>query len=136
MSQQTLDTLSITSFQVDGIEQLSAPVDFGIINIVSINGKAFCTNLIDTLNELEIPYFSFSPSQKDYPEKQDWRYFKIKWPACQTFIIEISDGDGVVYQYTDVSMGSAWFTAGDLEPFGYAENEVSEPADCVITTEF
>lgn len=136
MSQQTMDDLSITSFAVDGIEQLTAPVEFGIINVVSINGKAFVTNLIDALNGLEIPYFRFKPSEQDYPEKTDLRYFKIKRPACQTFRIEISDGDGVVYFYSDTEMGSAWFTAGDFEPFGYAGNPISEPSACVTTVEY
>lgn len=136
LSQQTLDSLSVTSFTVDGIEQLDAPAEFGIINVVSINGKAFVTNMVDTLNGLEIPYFSFRPSEQDYPEKTDLRFFKIKRPACQTFIIEISDGGGVVYQYTDTSMGSAWFTAGTLEPLGYAGNPISEPSGCLETVEF
>lgn len=135
MSQQTLDALSITSFTVDGIEQLDAAVDFGIINIVAINGRAFVTSLIDALNGVGVPYFSFSPSDLDYPEKQDWRFFKIKRPACQTFRIEISDGDGVVYFYSDTAMGSKWFDA-DFEPFGYAENPISEPQDCIISVEY
>jgi len=135
MSQQTLDTLSITSFEVDGIEQLSAAVDFGIINVVSINGKAFVTNLVDALNEIEVPYFSFSPSQQDYPEKTDWRFFKIKRPTCQTFQIEISDGSGVVYFYSDTEMGTKWFSAS-FEPFGYSGNPISEPSECVSTTEY
>ena len=134
LSQQTLDSLSLTSFKIDGIEQLGGAVDFGIINVVSINGKAFVTSIIDTLNELGIPYFEFSPSQLDYPEKQDWRYFKIKWPACQTFEIIIS-AEGEVYKYTDTETLQKWFDE-DWTPFGYAENQIGEPQDCSITVEF
>lgn len=135
MSQQTLDTLSITSFTVNGIEQLDAPVDFGIINVVSINGKAFVTNLVDALNGLEIPYFSFRPGESDYPEKDDLRYFKIKRPSCQTFRIEISV-EAAVYFYSDTAMGSKWFSGGDYEPFGYVGNPIDEPQNCVETVEY
>lgn len=134
MSQQTLDSLSVTSFKVDGIEQLDAPADFGIINVVSINGKAFVTNLIDCLNALEIPYFSFSPSEKDYPQKTDLRYFKLKRPYCQTFEIIIS-AEGEVYKYTDAESLQQWFDA-TWSPFGYAENEIGTPQDCEISTEY
>lgn len=135
MSQQTLDTLSITSFTVNGIEQLDAPVDFGIINVVSINGKAFVTNLVDALNGLEIPYFSFRPGESDYPEKDDLRYFKIKRPSCQTFRIEISV-EAAVYFYSDTAMGSKWFSGGDYEPFGYGGNPIDTPQNCVETVEY
>lgn len=134
LSQQTLDGLSITSFKVDGVEQLAAPVDFGIINVVSINGKAFVTNLIDALNDLEIPYFEFSPSQLDYPEKTDWRFFKIKWPACQTFEIIIS-AEGEVYKYTDTETLQQWFDV-TWTAFGYVENAIGEPQNCVVSVEY
>lgn len=134
LSQQTLDSLSITSFKVDGIEQLDAAVDFGIINIVSINGKAFVTNLIDRLNELEVPYFSFRPSERDYPEKTDLRFFKIKRPACQAFEIIIS-AEGEVYRYRDFDMASKWFDV-DWDGFGYDSNEITTPLGCIETVEY
>ena len=134
MSQQTLDDLSISSFKVDGIEQLSAAVDFGIINVVSINGKAFVTNLIDALNGLEIPYFSFKPSERDYALKTDLRFFKIKRPSCQTFEIIIS-AEAEVYRYRDYDMASKWFDA-DWDGFGYDADEITEPLGCVETVEY
>ena len=134
MSQQTLDGLSITSFKVNDIEQLSAPVDFGIINVVSINGKAFVTNLIDALNDIGIPYFEFSPSQLDYPEKTDWRYFKMKYPACFTFEIIIST-ETEVYKYTDTETLQQWFDVS-WTAFGYSGNPIGTPQDCELTTEY
>jgi len=134
MSQQTLDGLSITSFTVDGIEQLSAAVDFGIINVVSINGKAFVTNLIDALNSIEVPYFSFSPSERDYTGKTDLRFFKIKRPSCQTFEIIIS-AEAEVYRYRDYDMASKWFDV-DWDGFGYDDNEITTPLGCVETIEY
>ena len=134
MSQQTLDSLSITSFKVNDIEQLSAPVDFGIINVVSINGKAFVTNLIDALNDIAIPYFEFSPSQLDYPEKTDWRFFKMKYPACFTFKIIIST-ETEVYKYTDTETLQKWFDVS-WTAFGYSGNPIGTPQDCELTTEY
>lgn len=134
MSQQTLDSLSITSFKVNDIEQLSAPVDFGIINVVSINGKAFVTNLIDALNDIAIPYFEFSPSQLDYPEKTDWRFFKMKYPACFTFEIIIST-ETEVYLYTDTETLQKWFDVS-WTAFGYSGNPIGTPQDCELTTEY
>lgn len=135
ITQDTLDELSITSFKVNGIEQLTEPVDFGIINVIHLNGKQFVTNLVDALNGLEIDYFAFAPSTKDYPEKDDLRYFKIKHPACWNFEIIISGVEAEVYRYRDYDHHQQWFDA-TWEPFGYAGNPVSVPADCVFTTEY
>lgn len=136
MSQATLDSLSVTSFVVNQNERLSAPIEFGIINVAEINGKPFVTNLVDALNSAGVEYFSFSPGESDYAGKDDLRFFKIKRPACWSFVIEISDAGGVVYQYTDTSMGTAWFSGGDLEPFGYEEAPVSEPQNCTFSVEY
>jgi hypothetical protein len=135
MTQDTLDDLSVTSFKVNEIEQLTAPVDFGIINIVEFSGKQFVTNLVDTLNDLAIDYFTFRPSTKDYPEKLDARYFKIKRPACWGFEIIISDGGGEVYRYRDFDMAQQWFDVS-WTAMGYGSNPISEPADCVTTIEY
>jgi hypothetical protein len=135
ITQDTLDELSVTSFKVNGIEQIDSPVDFGIINVVEIGGKQFVTNLIDTLNSIGIAYFSFSPSTKDYPGKNDARFFKIKYPACWGFEIIISDSGGEVYRYRDFDMAQKWFGA-TWEPMGYSGTPVSTPQDCVTTVEY
>ena len=135
MTQDTLDQLSVTSFKVNEVEQLTAPADFGIINVVEVNGRQFVTNLIDTLNGLAVDYFTFRASTKTYAEKTDQRFFKIKRPACWSFEIIISDGDGEVYRYRDYDMAQKWFDA-DWEPMGYAGNPVSEPEDCITTIEY
>lgn len=134
ITQETLDDLSVTSFKVNGIERLLAPVDFDIINIVELAGKQFVTNLVDTLNDLAIDYFTFRPSTKDYPEKLDARYFKIKWPACWNFEIIISDSGGEVYRYRDFEQHQQWFDA-TWTGFGY-DSDITEPADCITTIEY
>lgn len=135
MTQDTLDQLSITSFKVNEIEQLDAPVDLGIIKIVEVSGKQFVSNLVDTLDSLGISYFTFRASTTDYPDKEDQRFFKIKWPACWSFEIIISDGDGEVYRYRDYDMAQQWF-GGTWDAMGYGSNPVSEPQNCVITIEY
>jgi hypothetical protein len=135
MTQDTLDQLSVTSFKINEIEQLLAPADFGIINVVEVNGRQFVTNLVDTLNALAIDYFGFRASTKTYADKLDQRFFKIKRPACWSFEIIISDTEGEVYRYRDYDMAQKWFDA-DWEPMGYAGNPVSEPEDCITTIEY
>jgi len=135
ITQATLDVLSITSFKVNEIEQLDAPVDFGVINIVQIAGRQFVMNLVDALNSIQLPYFAFAPSTKDYVGKPDLRFFKIKAPACYSFEIIISDAGGEVYRYRDFDMAQKWFNAG-WEAMGYAASPVSVPQDCVYTTEY
>lgn len=135
ITQDTLDALSITSFKVNGVEQLISAVDFGIINVVEVGGRHYVTNLVDALASIGVDYFTFSYSTKEYADKPDGRYFKIKWPSCWSFEIIISDGEAQVYRYRDFDMAQQWFDA-TWEAMGYSGNPVSEPQDCVITNEY
>ena len=135
ITQETLDALNVSSFKVNGIEQLDAPVDFGILKVVEVSGKHFIANLVDTLNSIGVDYFTFTPSTKDYPDKPDARFFKIKYPSCWSFEIIISDTDSEVYRYRDFDMAQKWFS-GTWDAMGYAANPVSEPQDCTITVEY
>jgi hypothetical protein len=134
IDQTTLDGLGITSFTVDGIEQLDAPVDFGIINVINVFGMPYVTNLVDALNSIGVPYFSFNYSSKVFATKDDGRYFKIKHPVCQKFEIEISYGEAVVYRYTDAIQEQSWF--GAFDDFGYSGETIGVPEDCVTTIEY
>lgn len=136
MNQSTLDELSITSFKVNEIEQLLAPVDFGILDIVEFNGRQFIMNMVTALEACGVDYFSYRPSTQVYSLKPDGRFFKIKRPACWTFEIIISDGDGEIYRYTESTMEQKWFGGGGWEPFGYAGEPLSEPSLCVATIEY
>lgn len=135
MNQSTLDELSITSFKVNEIEQLLAPVDFGVLKIVEFNGRQFIMNMIEALEDCGVDYFTYRPSTQVYSLKPDGRFFKIKRPACWTFEIIISDADGEVYRYTESTMEQKWFGA-DWEPFGYGGDPVSEPSNCVTSIEY
>jgi len=135
IQQGTIDDLQITSFKIDEKEQLTAPVGFGLLNIIQQGNGLYVTNLVDTLNSLGIPYFTFSYSPDTYAPKAAPRYFRIKRPICQTFEIIISDSGGEVYKYTDISQEQQWFS-GSWSPFGYGMDTVDEPEDCQITMEY
>jgi len=134
ITQDTLDELEITSFKVNGIEQLDAAVDLGIIKVVELTGNHFVINLVDALNGIGIDYFTFRPSSQVYALKDDLRFFKIKHPSCWNFEIIISDLGGEVYRYRDYDQAQQWFDA-TWEGFGYT-NEFTEPNQCVTTTEY
>ena len=135
MNQSTLDELSITSFKVNEVEQLLAPVDFGVLKIVEFGGRQFIMNMIEALEACGVDFFSYRPSTQVYSLKPDGRFFKIKRPACWTFEIIISDGDGEVYRYTESTMEQKWFGV-DWAPFGYGGDPVSEPSNCVTSIEY
>jgi hypothetical protein len=134
ITQDTLDELEITSFKVNGIEQLDAAADMGIIKVVELTGNHFVINLVDALNGLSIDYFTFRPSSQVYALKDDLRFFKIKYPSCWNFEIIISDLGGEVYRYRDYDQAQQWFDA-TWQGFGYT-NEFTAPNECVTTTEY
>jgi hypothetical protein len=135
MNQSTLDELSITSFKVNNIEQLLAPVDFGVLKVVEFNGRQFVMNMVEALEACGVDYFDYRPSTAVYSGKPDARFFKIKRPTCWTFEIIISDADGEVYKYTESTQFQKWF-GSDWEPFGYGGDPIDEPLNCQITVEY
>jgi hypothetical protein len=136
VQQITLDELQITSFIVDGVEYIVAPVSLGIISLAQIAGRPYCTNLVDTLNALGIPYFTFGYSSRIFTPKDDLRFFTIKHPLCQGFEIVIEDTSGPVYRYTHDSQQQAWFGGPSWSDLGYGSEFYSEPENCINTTEF
>lgn len=133
MRQATLDTLRITSFVADGIEYVTAPVGFGLLNIVNIEGAPFVTNMVDALNSIGVPYFSFSASLRAHTDRGK-RFFYLKRLKCVSFRIMIQyDGDDV-YEYTDTTQQTKWF--GSWEDFGYGADFYGTPIGCYTTTEY
>lgn len=135
IQQATLDDLFVSSFKVNGIEQLDSNVDFGIIEIMQVGGRPFVMNLINALNSCGVDYFLFQPTGRSFPNKNDGRWFSIKKPACYTFEIIISDSEGEVYKYTDTEQKQKWFGASWAD-FGYSGNNYGTPQQCVTTTEY
>jgi hypothetical protein len=132
--QSTMDALSVSSFTIDGVEQLTAPVPLGQLNVVDLGGSGYVTNLVDALNSIGAPYFAFSYSTRQHPERGA-RFFKIKRPACQAFEIIVSDGNDPVYRYTHNAQQEMWF-AGSWGDIGYGTELLSAPDNCVTTIEY
>jgi hypothetical protein len=134
LRQTTLDALTITKFEVDGVSAITDPVGFGVIRIINILGKPYVSNLVDTLNSVGAPYMSFEYAYRLDPVKGA-RFFTIKKPVCQGFIIEISNATEVIYRYTESIQQQTWFGSG-FSAFGYGGETYSEPENCTITTEY
>ena len=135
ITQATLDALLITSFKVDNIELLSAPVSLGDIKIVNIAGQPYVTNLVDALNSIAAPYFLFSYSTRSHVSKGK-RFFKIKRPTCYSFkiIVQLSGVD--CYLYTDTEQATAYFTPGTWNALGYGGETYTAPDNCLTVTEY
>lgn len=134
MRQSTLDDLFIVSFTVDGLELLTAPVGFGTIKVIDIAGKPYVTNLVDKLNSIGAPYFSFSYSTRSHPDK-GLRFFKLKKLLCSQFRILIKENGNDAYEYTETSQLQSVFGVG-WNPMGYGAEIVDVPENCLQTTEY
>lgn len=133
LRQSTLDNLRITSFKVEDVELLTGPVGFGVMKVINVGANPYVTNLVDVLNSIAAPYFRFDYSTRLHPQKGA-RYFKLKKPFCFGFLIEISDGGGVVYRYTHEIQETNWF--GTWTPMGYGGTTHGTPIDCLTTVEY
>lgn len=134
IQQSTMDDLNISSFKIDDVEQLANPVYLGQLNIIDLGGGPYVTNLVDALNSIGAPYFSFSYHTRSHATR-GIRFFKIKWPACQGFEIIVSNVGAEVYRYRHDSQNEQWF-AGSWGPIGYAPATFTAPDNCVTTIEY
>lgn len=134
LQQGTLDSMTLTAFEVDGISVISSPVSFGVIKIINILGKPFIANLVDTLNSIGAPFMEFGYGLR-LDSLRGARFFTVKKPVCTGFLIEISNSEGVLYRYTDALQEQSWFGTG-FSALGYSTNEYTEPENCIITTEY
>lgn len=134
ITQSTMDSLNVSSFKIDNVEILTAPVGLGQLNIVDYGGGSYVTNLVDTLNSIGAPYFVFEYSTRTH-DTRGQRFFRIKRPACQSFEIIISDGLDEVYRYTESAQQSQWF-GGSWGSIGYAPETFTAPDNCESTIEY
>lgn len=135
MRQSTLNDMQLVSFVVDGIELVSSPINFGTIKIVNVGEMQYVTNLIDTLNSVGAPYFSFGISTRTHPEKGK-RFFSLKRPSCTPFKIVVNYQGSEVYLYTQDEQKTKWFSGGTWEDFGYGSEFYGAPIDCKLTKEY
>lgn len=134
LRQSTLDDLRIISFTVDGLELVTTPVSFGVIKIIDIAGKPYVTNLVDKLNSIGAPYFSFGYSTRNHPEK-GLRFFTVKKLVCSEFRILITQNGNDAYEYTDTSQLQKVFDVS-WAAMGYGSEFLSAPDNCLNTTEY
>ncbi len=134
MRQSTLDNMKISSFLVDGVELITTPVGFGTINIINLNGKPYVTNLVDTLNTIGAPYFSFDYSTRTHASRGK-RYFTIKRLACHSFKILITQSGEDCYLYTNTEQKQKYFS-GSWSALGYSPTLHTEPENCTTLTEY
>lgn len=133
MRQSTLNSLRIASFVVDGVEYVTTPVSFGPIKIIDVGGKPYVTNLVDKLNSIGAPYFSFNYSTREEPDK-GLRFFKLKRLACFEFRILITESGSDAYEYTHDTQQQQVF-GGGWGDFGYPPSH-GTPENCLTTTEY
>lgn len=127
----------VTSFIVDGDEQLSGSVPFeSPLHIIDIDGHPFVTNLIDALNACGVRCFSFWPTVdlRGVGDGEDYRYFRIRCPSTATFSITIASTEGLgqnVYRYTDTGAerwdGASWIPLTVIYGSG---DELIGPVNC------
>lgn len=132
--QSTMDALTVSSFKIDDVEQLTTPVPLGQLNVIDLGGSGYVTNLVDALNSIGAPYFAFEYSSRQHPDRGA-RYFRIKRPACQAFEIIVSDGGDPVYRYTHNAQQEQWF-GGSWGAIGYNGTTYTAPDNCTTTIEY
>ncbi len=111
-----LSDVTITSILIDGQEFLDDPVFLEqAINVVSIGGEDWVTNLADAINGLGIPNLT-SP----YPEAGDFangmtqvsRFCRLRFPECSVIQITILRGESVYVPGEDDGLSVRWLTGG------------------------
>jgi hypothetical protein len=85
----------VTFFEVDGVQYVlpGAYPGLGAANIITLNGFDYATNLVDALNSLNIPHFTFTYRTAGGSITSDDRkyWFEISYPSCQRFTIMLQE---------------------------------------------
>lgn len=134
LRQGTLDEMRVSSFIVDGVQLLSAPLPFGELKIIDVESDPYVINLVNTLQSVGAPYFDFQVSSRLHPEKGR-RFFKLIKPACIPFSITITHNGSPVYEYTQESQRQKWF-GGVWSELGYGSAYYGTPINCQIITQY
>lgn len=85
----------VTFFEVDGMQYIGAglSVNLGPANIITVSGQNYATNLVDALDSLNIPDFTFTykigPSSITIGDRK--YFFEISYPSCQRFTILLQE---------------------------------------------
>jgi len=134
LRQSTLNDMQLASFVVDGIELVSSPINMGLLKMVNVGEMQYVMNLVDVLNSVGAPYFSFGISTRTHPQKGK-RFFSLKRPACTPFKIIVNYHGLEIFKYTQEEQKTKWFSAG-WEDFGYGTEFYGLPIGCKQTKEY
>lgn len=103
-----LDTYKVQSFMVDGVQFVATPIALdGALSVIDVDGRPFLTNLIDVLNDLDVPGFAFTPNKNLRPVRTEEKggYFRMTQPVGSNWEILIMEdspafGEILVYRYS------------------------------------
>lgn len=121
LEQVDLDNSELLSFKVGGVEQLTLPVTFGPKNVITYGVKPYLTNLVDTLNDLNIPCFKFYYSTLTVSAETRQKFMRICAPQGVDWEIKLYCAGGsptywiytesdVTFSYDDVTYNSLFAT--------------------------
>lgn len=115
MDQDDMDRSEIVYFNVGGVNQISSPVvGFGIKNVITFGAAPYLTNLVDTLNNLNITCFKFYYSTVTVGAETRQKFMRICSPQGIDWEIKVKAGSlsptywiynsstGVSFSYDDV----------------------------------
>lgn len=133
----------VASFFVDGIEQLAEGVPFtGPLNVITVDGRPFVTNLIDALNKCDVCGFSFWPAENRRPIGDDdierGGYFRVRRPTAVGFeiIIKTRPFGNFAYRYTDGDGAEIWDGLAWIQTWQYEDQNpgwtAGPPEDCEV----
>jgi len=104
---------NITSFEINGIEQLSSPYVIDLLgqtfDVIQVNGINIHLNFINELNvffdSINAPFVALPPNPDDGHIQ---RVFRLKYPACYDFKLDLNkehdfvfNGGPMEYSYTN-----------------------------------
>lgn len=114
VSPSTISLINITSVIFDGIQYVTTPIPLGNTpNIISINGLNYVTNLVDRLNELNIPNVAFDYTTEVLTDDGKTNGFKIVRPIGMDFYIETEQPNLQWHYYPGFNFPHYYDTIGE-----------------------
>ena len=83
------EEVMLVSFEVDGQQYVEDPLPLGPANVITLSGLSYVTNMVDVLNLVGVPYFTFTYEVGGgaLPAGDRPLFFRMKHPTCQKFTI-------------------------------------------------
>lgn len=142
LEQEDLDDSQILSFKVGGEEQLTSPITgFGVKNVITYGAKPYLTNLVDTLNGLDVDCFQFyystvtvgAETRQKFarfciPQNIDWEIKLYCAGGAATYFVY--NQSGVSFSYDDVT----YFTMFGTNFYNIASGITTGIESCTTTS--